>query len=64
MYPVHDLCIMHRYLVSKHTPNLVIIGPVIPSYSLAADYDTLHAARATCEGDSLNESSLVAIDFY
>ena len=26
IYPIHDLCIMHRCLVSKHTPNLVTVG--------------------------------------
>ena len=26
MYPTHDLCIMHHYLVSKDMPNLVTMG--------------------------------------
>ena len=34
------------------------------SYSLAGDFDTLRAARATSQTDPSNESSLVAVNFY
>ena len=46
---------MHRYMVSKHTPNLAQIGRAILSYSLAANFGTPHAARATYQGEPRNE---------
>ena len=33
--PIHDLCNMHRYLISKHTPNLVTIGQAIAELQLS-----------------------------
>ena len=49
MYPVHDLCNMYRYMVSKHRLNFMTIVWVIPIYSLMGNFETLHAARAACQ---------------
>ena len=38
MYPTHDLLNMHRWLVSKHIPNLVTIGPAIPGLLLSDQF--------------------------
>ena len=40
MYPSHDLCncIMHRYLVSNYTPNLVTVGRAIPELWLSGPF--------------------------
>ena len=46
MYPTHDLCNMHRGLVSKHTPNFVTISPSIPELKLRANFDT--RSHCTC----------------
>ena len=51
MYPTHDLCSMHRRLVSKHKSNLVTIGRAIPELYHSGNFDALYAARATCQGD-------------
>ena len=51
IYPTHDLCNMHRCLVSKQTPNLVTIDQAVPELYLAVNFDTIHVARATCQGD-------------
>ena len=62
MYTIHDLCAMHRYAhatlfdmrrYSKRTPDLVTIDSPFPGYDLAANFGTLRAARATCQGDLL-----------
>ena len=42
--PSPDLCNMHRYLVSKHAPNLVTIGWDIPEFILATNFVTLDEA--------------------
>ena len=34
------------------------------SYSLAGNFDTPHAARATRQADPPNESNVVAVNFY
>ena len=47
MYRTHDLCYMHRYLISEHTPNFSLSAHPFLSYSLAANFYTPHFARAT-----------------
>ena len=55
---------MHRYMGSNNTPNLGTISQAISGYSLAGNFDTLHAARATRQADPPNESNLLAVNFY
>ena len=49
IYPTHDLCHTHQYLVSNHTPNLVTIDQKLLSCFSATHSGPLHAARATCQ---------------
>ena len=46
MYPpTHDLCIMHRYLISKHMPNLVTMGWIISELKPSGQF--WHPLRGT-----------------
>ena len=40
MYPTHNLCNMHRYLVSKRTPIFALISPCIPELELSGQLYT------------------------
>ena len=52
-----------RTCARADVPRSQSVQPFL-SYSLAGNFDTLHAARATRQAHTPNERSLVAVNFY